>query len=233
MPDVIKGSYTLRQLLNLTKQHEQFRNRFDNRDRDVIKRITIKEVRELSYSKPGAPTIKYVIETYSYPQYPPYSGLIDVRRGRQTQRRIRHEYDTVLELDRLSIDTIHWKMRLGSGRKWVRRPPQSQVKQIYRETMRKWRRQFKGKKLREKIQKHKKSAKYLDVGDYNSQVLGINGDFTFRCAWAYYVHGHLFGRQYYGNIPSRITNPHAVMFATKHTINILEVLMRRGILKEG
>lgn len=218
MANVIQGTHTIREVLNLTRQYVP--NRFSYRSRDVIKRISIRKVTQLHPDRPGAPSVKYRIITYSYPQYGKFKNI--KTKGAKKQRTIRHQYDTIMEMDRLSIDTRHWKMRVGSGKDWESKPPQKFIKQIYQETRKKWN--------KKRIERHKKSAKYLDVGDYNA-ARGLNGDFVFRCMHAYYRAGHLFGDPRKGRQPSSL-NRNDVVFFTKHQIHIVETLMASGVLKK-
>ena len=214
-----------------------FSNRFDNARRDVVKKLVIKEVKHFETKRLAEPLIRYRIESKSWPNYKPY-----LRKGKKFQRRVPHRYDVILQLDELSINTSAWKGRLGSGRKWNPRPPQNKIKSIYRETRKKWEKQSlkKGKTkkaqkqwLKEKIEKHKKSAMYLDVGDFNSRINGINADFVFRFAYAWSSHNHLYGQTYGYRVPANKTNRLNIVAFPKHMINIIELLMRRGILKNN
>lgn len=230
------GTYSLKQILHFTQQGSlpnpgsgrpiALSNRFEYRKRDVVKRIIVKEVREVNrHDIPGEPRvrIKYMIQSKSWPQYYPYYTKKDSRgRERRYQRTTSHSYDLTLELPCLSINTVLWKGRVGSGKKWNTKPPQQHIKTIYPNNKRRW--------TSNRIASHKRKAKYLDAGDYNSQALGLNGDFIFRCSFAWWMHGHLFGRNYYGNIPASITNPKNVVFAPKHFLNMVDFLLQKGLL---
>ena len=236
------GTYTLKQLLQITAVH--YGNRFEYAERDVVKHITVKKIRQISrHDEPDMPRerIKYEIVSKSYPQYPPYYTKKDKRgRARSYQRTIAHHYDVILEIDRLSLNTTNWKARVGSGKKWEKNPPQNQIKTLSPKTKDSFKRRADVEKTPEKIKKkykelvdrHKRFAKYLDIGDYNSQVLGLNGDWIFRCDYPYFYHGHRFGRNYYGNVPALKTNSNNIPFAPKHFINALEVLMNAGVIKD-
>ena len=229
MPTVIDGTWTIKEVMQITYQYA--RNRFEYRNRDVVKQIKIQRVRKLSTDRKNQPTVQFRIESRSYPQYKPY---FDAASGRKYQRRIKHEYDVVLEMDRLSLNTKTWRGRLGAQGKWEHKPPQRTVKQIYRETRAQWKKKYTAAELKEQIKKHKARANYLDVGDYNARVKGINGDFLFRCAYAWNQAGHLFGRQLGAyNVPAPITNPNNVVFFPKHMINVIEVLMNRGVFSNA
>jgi hypothetical protein len=225
------GDYTIKQVLQITNKF--YANRFTYKERDVVKRITIKEVKQVErHDIPGQPRVytKYVIESKSWPQYPPYRPRSKTSR----QRRIAHHYDVVFEIDRLSLNTKNWTSRVGSGKKWKETPPQSQIKTLYPRTKERFRRKAKGDRQEYKklVERHKKQARYLDVGDYNSRVQGLNGDWIFRCDYAYYTHDHRFGRNYYGNVAASIRNPNAIVFFTKHQLNVIDQLMQKGILKD-
>jgi len=217
MANVIEGRYSLLDAIRMTYQY--FENRFDYRDRDVIKRIVIKEIKTLHPDRPKEPTVRYKIETRSYPQYAPY-----LKKGQRLQRKVHHEYDTIIEMDKLSLQTKNWKARLGSGKKWDNHPPQSILHSIYKENLATW--------DKNRIKEHRaKKHPYLSVGDYNAKVLGINGDFIFKFAYTYHLFGHFYGRSYYGWEPARITNPNNLLGLPKHLLRILELLMSKGILK--
>lgn len=230
------GDLTITEVMQNTYRH--FPTRFQTRRRDVVKRIEVKEVKTVErHDVQGEPRVRtsYWIISKSWPNYPPY-----LRQGRTRQRRIPHYYDIMLEMDELSLTTKNWRMRVGSGRKWVEHPPQSQIKSLYPETRRKLRRKAQrraqnrteeNRLYREYVNKHKKRAPYLDVGDYNSRVLGLNGDWVFRQSYAYWKAGHLWGRNYYGNVPAPIMNPANIVFFDKHQLNTIEILMRMGVLR--
>ena len=103
MPNVLRGMFTINEVLNFTYQYYRFRNRFDYRDRDVVKRIIIKKVKRFQPDRVGEPLILYIIESRSWPQYRPY---FNPKTGRKYQRKVKHEYDITLELDSLSINYI-------------------------------------------------------------------------------------------------------------------------------
>jgi len=236
MGNVIDGKYTIKEVLRFTK--EAFKNRFSYKDRDVIKRIVVKRIRRFSPDRIGEPTILYEVESKSWPNYKPY---FDPESGKKYQRKIPHYYDVILQMDRLSLNTVRWRGRLGSAKKWDKQPSQKHVKSIFRKTREKWKKQSlkKGKTkkeqvawLKQKIVNHKKKAEYLDVGDYNSRVHGINGDFVFRFAHAWWVNGHLYDRTYGYRMECDITNPSKIVAFPKHFISVIEILMRKGILKK-
>jgi len=231
MANVIEGTYTIKEVLRLTKKY--FGNRYDNMKRDKIRgNVSITKRKVLNPDRIGEPIIKYVIQTQSTPQYKPY-----IKKGRTRQHRIRHHYDTVFEIDELSLNTKNWKMRVGSGKIWKDKVSQGLIRSISKETRKKW--------SDKKIKAHKnKRNLYENVGDWNSRVLGINADFLFRNAWVYREKGHLYGRIYGSKeiegrdipvikIPPSITNPQKIMFFNKHALAIIKFLMNAGILEDN
>ena len=216
MANVIEGKFSLLDVLRITKQ--EYNNRFDFKERDVLKQVIIKQIKTLNPDRPKEPTIRYTVETRSYPNYPPY-----LKKGKIVQRRIRHEYEIIMELDKLSLKTKTWKVRLGSGKKWIEKPSQSMIHSIYRENLSHW--------SKERIASHRaKRGLYENVGDYNARVLGINGDWCFRCSYVFHHFGHHFGRNYWGFTPAHIMNPDNIPFFPKHILRLIEFLMGRGIL---
>lgn len=113
MPASIKNSegWTLRRLIQNTYFH--MNNRFDYRDRDVLRSIKVKKVSVYDGKNPGEARTKYVIQSFSYPQYRPY-----IKKVGQVQRNYKHEYDVTIQLEELSLDTDKFKIRTGSDMKW-------------------------------------------------------------------------------------------------------------------
>jgi hypothetical protein len=239
MANVIEGTYTLKELLQITRS--KFRTRFKYEKRDVLRRVTIQKITELNPDRPLEPTIKFLIDTRSYPQYPPY---IKGKRGIK-QRKVFHDYDTILEMDEMSLDSKNWKCRVGTGKK-IKKAPPTRVKSISRETRKKWETardrelsktkdkdkiaQIK-KAYSDKVKAHVKSAKFMNDGDWVAQTLGVNLDFAYRDAFAFKIHGHLFGKwEFPLTRPSKL-NMTATPFLPKHLIRILEFLMAKGVMK--
>lgn len=233
------GSYTIQQVLNLT--HKYFATRFDYKMRDVLRRVVIKKRKEINVKDPSRPQYYFQIETFSYPQYGEYLSMTGSGRTRQYQRTIRHEYESVLTLQELSMQTKVWKYRIGSQKKWVSNPPAKQIKQVSRKLQNQYRQKATriagrngtasdvNREYKKLIARHKRNAKYLSVGDWNAQVNGTYADFIFRDAWALKVHGHLYGQMH----PMRAapsTNPQNIPFFPKHGIALIEYLLHRGVL---
>lgn len=220
MANVIEGTHSIRDVLLNTKKYVS--NRYDYRERDVLKRITVQKVTQLSPDRPDEPSVRYHIRTYSYPQYSPYKQTKS--KDAKKQRKVRHQYDTILVMDRLHIDTKAWKIRTGSTKTWIKKPPQKLVKTIYKETRQLWN--------KKRITRHKKKAPYLDAGDYNSQVKGIMADWIFRQAHAYWKAGHFYGNPRIGKRPSKLNKQNLVWF-NKHQLRLIEQLMIAGVLKSN
>lgn len=227
------GKYNIKQVLNFTYQSKQFKNRIKNRNRDVLKSIRIQELKDLASGKK-----RWRVITSSYPQYKPYTKI----KGKYSkkQRKIKHKYDITLLMTALSINTTEWKIRVGSQKKWIKNPPQTKIKQIYQSTSKKIKEQsesrFDKKKDRAKFIKQEKDkirkrGKYLDVGDYNARVKGINGDFLFRLEYILRENDHLYGRNR-ATTPPEITNKKEIQFFDKHSLRLIEILMNKGILKD-
>lgn len=139
------------------------------------------------------------------------------------------------------MQTKVWKYRLGSQKKWNSNPPEKQIQRPSKKLKRNFKRKAERKagpnatkrqineEYKKLVDRHKRNAKYLSIGDYNSQVLGINGDWMWRAAWAYKKHNHLYGRMAVTR-PSPVTNPREIVFAPKHFIALIEYLLQKGIL---
>jgi hypothetical protein len=246
---ISKGTFTLRQLILLT--HRNKPNRFDYMKRDVLKKIIIKNQIELNPDRPSETNKTLEITSFSYPSYYPY---LKPSSPYMRQRKIKHEYDTFLsirvnEFGKASLDSTVWTMRLGSQKKWNYKPPQKQLKQIYSETRAKWKakrdvdiatakRTIRDRhqrslavkaaqdEYRQTIANHRAHAKYLNVSDWNSRVLGINGDAYTKVHPVLQRYGHLYGRNWYTEDVD-----YARPFFPKHVLRILSFLIERGILE--
>lgn len=220
MANIILGSFTIAEVLLLTKQH--FGNRFEYMKRDkIVGHVKIRKVVTLSPDRANEPTVKYQVQTTSTPQYYPYVKVPKTGRlkNRRLVTRTKHTYDITLEMDVLSLNTKAWKMRLGGQSKWVDKPPQRQLRQIYRETSKKW--------SKDRIKRQRDNRRLpINVGDWNAQMKGSNGDFYYRCSGVYKAFGHLFGRNYSPIEKGKI-------FFPKHILALVILLMERNILKNN
>jgi len=115
MPRSLKnpGDWTLKKLIQST--HLFAPSRFDNMERDVLKRITVERVTVYDQKKPGEARTTYRIRSYSYPQYGMY--LHKTKTGHK-QRRYLHDYAVILQLDHLSIN-VPFRLRTGSEKKYL------------------------------------------------------------------------------------------------------------------
>lgn len=202
MPRTLKNKdgWTIRKLVQNTYHH--MNNRFDYKERDVLKSVIVKKIKVYDDKEPGQARTKYVIESRSYPQYYPYYTRKDARgRVRARQRTYRHEYDITIQLDELSLDTDRFRMRTGSDLKWDFSPSG----------------------------KSKKDSRGRIIEGTNIKR-GINGDFFFRCSWLYKQKGILFGRNF-ANGPPNTANPNHILFLDKHMLRTVEFLINRGILQ--
>ena len=230
---------TIYETVQYTYRNPAVKSRFYNMKRDVLRsRVTIKKVVNLSVDRLNQPAISYEIISRSYPQYPPYNThKVKQAKKRSTdvkkQRTTKHEYDIKLELEYLATSS-RYKLRVGSQKKWNPKPSQKHIKTIYRETMEQWKKKCTDRKtnkldkekLNKMIEKHKQSAKYLDVGDYNSQKLGLMGDCYFRLHPILAKYKILYGKSWYKETPKDIDYP----FFDKHTLNVIFFLIKRNIL---
>lgn len=224
MAHTIEGTYTIKELLQKTATSSKFKNRFDYKDRDRVKLVAIRSIKYFEPDRLNAPSTKIQVVTRSTPKYAPYKP--ESKSGRLRKRRVNHQYDITFECDRLSINTKNWTVMIGSGRSWIKNPPQSKIHSIYRENLKRW--------SKEKIEAHRKrKGVYESVGDWNAQVRGINADWIFTQSYCFDFYKHRFGREYglARNTPPNITNKSLEMAAPKHLISFFESLMRSGILK--
>lgn len=247
MSNTIDGTFTLQQMLENTYT-SKFKTRFEYKTRDVLKKVVLIKETTLHPDRPDSPTVTYTFRSYSFPQYYPYNKHTSGK-----QKKHKHQYDQVLSIvadenGQFSMNSRNWKYRLGSQKKWQKNVPQNKVKTIFRETQEKWNKdkfqererlikRYSGETLKKKIkeldlkykkraEQHRKSAPYLDAGDYNSQVRGINGDAAFRVHPALEFWGHLYGKNSEG-IPADPINA----FCPKHMIALIEYLIKINILK--
>jgi hypothetical protein len=198
------GGWTLRRLISNTYAQQETRTRFDYKQRDLVRVIRIEKTDVYDGKNPGQARTKFIIKTQSSPQYAPYYTKKDARgRTRKRQMKFRHEYATIIQLDRLSLDAPP-KIRLGSSVAW----------------------DFSPKGRTQKI-KQGRTYKIIEGSNY---LRGRNADFFFRCEWLYQEAGILFGRCWANGPPAR-TNPHRILFLPKHILAVVEYLMNLSYLK--
>jgi hypothetical protein len=198
------GGWTLRRLLTNTYAHQETKTRYDYKTRDMVKVIRIEKTDVYDGKNPGQARTKFIIRTRSTPQYWPYYTKKDSRgRHRKRQMKYRHQYQVIIQLDRLSID-VPVKIRVGSQGRWDFSPA------------------GKTRKI--------KQGRNVKIIEGSNVTRGKNGDFFFRCEWVYHKEGILFGRNW-TNGPPVHTNPRQIAFLPKHAIAVTEFLMNTGKLK--
>jgi hypothetical protein len=224
--NVVINSYSIKELMQLTYESSEFNNRYDYALRDCLKSIVIEQRTSLKVDRLNQVSIKFRIKSFSYPQYHPYLVNNKDKRGRtiKWQRSVKHQYNIVLELNRLSINTKVFKMRVGS-QAYPAKAPQNLIQSIYRENLKVW--------SKEKIKRHREIKKpYLNSGDWESSVLGINQDWLYRSEWIFSKLNLLYGVCRPQTAPVE-THSSMLPFLNKHILNLLQVLMRKGILKDN
>lgn len=215
--------------LNTVFQHtyQVYKNRFDYRDRDVLKTVKVQEIREYVQDRLNQPEVRYKITTSSYPQYKPYTDVKGKRSKKQ--RKIKHQYDLVLVLENMTMDA-RFRYREGSQRKWPKyeSAPWTKIKQLNSSVREKLQKKH-GKNTeayKKAVQKHKKQAKYLDFGDWVSKSKGINGDFYWRQAPRASRTGNLYGMYW----PEPGMDHEGIPFFGKHSLRVIMYLLKSGKL---
>lgn len=223
---ISSARYTLREIWLYT--YEKYRNRFDYRERDVLKSISIREIKSYDKNNLDNPIKRFDIITSSYPQYEPYVSL----KGKHSkkQRKVKHTYNSVFQFESLNWNSkIKW--RVGSQRKYPTSDTAinyNKIKQLHSSVREKLVKKY-GKgtpELKKAIEAHRKKAKYIDKGDYISQVYGIMGDWYFRCQGNAYLSGNLFGLAW-----NKDKHGDGVPFFDKHSLRVIEYLLKKGIIK--
>lgn len=226
--------YTLRTKLN---------TRFEYSKRDILpskmkvtRRITYKKNKEGKYTTPDE---MLVITSWSAPQYQPY--LKAKGKNAKKQMTIKHNYDIYLAIQTTNDGIFSWNnskiiWRVGSYKKWQSKPSQKYIKSIYTETREKlynkYKKKYKTEKeikahVKEDCDKIRKNAKYLDVGDYNSRVNGINGDNYYRDYFIQKQYNCLYGNCFYKQSYKGVDYP----FFCKHMLALCAFLLKKGIVK--
>lgn len=233
---------TIAQVYNYTYRNKSTWTRFFNEERDILK-TRIKITKRIVYHRNKenmqmTPYERLVIQSFSYPQYEPYLSVKSKNAIRQ--RKIRHQYDITLVMGvdkdgfyNFWTSPIRW--HVGSFKKWENKPPQSKIKSIYVETRQKLERKYskyptakRNELIRRDIEHIKKRATYLDVGDFNSRVKGLNGDFYFRVAPLQLKCDASYGKVYERELPRDVGN---FVFFDKHMLGLIHYCLRRGIIK--
>jgi len=114
---LIQNRWTVKKLIQNTYMHKYSKNRFDYKIRDLVKVIRVTKRNEYQIRENKWRT-SYRITTQSWPQYYPYYTKKDSQgRLRSSQRTYKHTYETIIQLDELSIN-VPVKLRLGADKKW-------------------------------------------------------------------------------------------------------------------
>ena len=221
----------------------QYNSRLQHERRDIltskIKIIHRKHYIKNKEGKYSAPDEELEIISYSAPQYYPYTNHIKSNVTRQLK--YKHQYEIKLCIQKDENDNYSWKnskiiWHVGSYKSW-KIPSQKLVKTIYDSTNKKLIKKYTNVKTNKidkdniKLEKEKikKTAKYLNVGDYNSCVNGINGDFYFRLQYIMSKYNCLYGKL--SCKPQEVDNSVKYPFFDKHTIAVLLYLVDKGIIK--
>lgn len=199
-----QNKITLRYLI--TNTYVNMPSRIKNMERDVLRSVTVQKVSVYDGRNPGEARTKYVIRSYSYPQYKPYydGGKTKWGHPRSKQRTYKHQYDVTIQMEELSLDCDAIKLRTGADARWD------------------FTKNGKGYWVGKGRQKH-----YIEGSNVKR---GLNGDFFFRCSALYAQAGILFGRNFANGMP-RKTNPNNVLFLDKHMLNVVKLLVDKGIIQ--
>jgi hypothetical protein len=229
---ILDSKITLMQVLQHT-----YNSKFKNRDlymkRDVLVTVKIIEKKVFDKVEKKIKATYYQIKAISF-SYPNYGKYITGKSGNK-QRKYKHEYTHTLELIELKLSSI-FRYRLGSEKKWNDSPPKNMVQSVSlreRDLIKtrlasQYKVKSKAQEEYSKILKQRKAqGKFLDVGDYNSRVNGINGDFYFRLQNVLSKFGALYGRKYPVVSEEVIQFP----FLPKHLIRVLNYLFQKNIIK--
>ena len=197
-------------------------------------RTTYRKNKEGKYT---APDERLIIKSFSYPQYEPYISIKS--KNAKKQRTIKHEYDCFFAFSKnedgnYSFWTSKVIFRIGGFKKWQDNVPQNKVKTVFKETRNRLERKYKKlpqkqkeEMIRREVEKIQKRGQYLDVGDYNSRVNGLNGDFYFRDSFIMQQYDCLYGRCW----TEKKYNGIDFVFFPKHALACVNFLLKKGILK--
>jgi hypothetical protein len=217
---------------------QDLHTRFFNKERDILT-TKIKVTNKIIYKKNkegkfSSPDERLDIMSWSAPQYKPY-----LKKDQKRQMKVKHHYDIILVLQKDDfgeysfMSKIQW--RVGSYKKWDSKPSQAKVKTILGSTKERLKKscitkgEFDREKYNKKIEQYKKSGRYLDCGDYNSQEKGINGDNYFRNYLVQARFDCLFGPLPDKSLSESIDTNYP--FFCKHTLAVIDYLLKRKIIK--
>ena len=214
---------TLRSLLAMTRNDNQYKTRFDNAKRDCkifASDLVIKKVS--AYSRFNIPRETFEIISMSYPNYPPY-----VKKKGDKQKDIKHSYPVSMSFfmpkgspQRVSLNSPV-KLRTGKGGKVPTRT----------------------KRMDKLIQSEENpNRKYACWSDYVAKEFEINLDFYYRNSELRAKRNCLFGKNYATKStnllkkkPSKSNRDdkkkkrsRKMLFLTKHEIAVIDYLIRAG-----
>lgn len=241
---------TLRSLLLISYDNESAQKRFKFASRDII--ITKLKVKKVTtYSRRKSPTRTIEVQSFSHPNYTPYLKKGKTKGTSQTkQRTITHDYPVSISFytkgsEEITLDTPV-KLRTGKGGSYPKKPKNFDTKM--KASAEQVSKAIKGKLKNNNI--------YVSFSDYVARRYHINGDFYWRQAYNRADEHCLFGRYYPPSkekspVKSKKTSksknavntqskkkkskekPLPKIFLTKHEIAVIDVLFRKGILKDS
>jgi hypothetical protein len=171
----------------------------------MVKGITIEKISVYDGKAPGDARTKFIIRTSGYPQYSPYYVRKDARgRLRKKQMKFRHQYQTTIQLDEMSLD-VPFKFRVG-GQGKLDTGPKGKARRI-------------------------KSGRTYRIIESSNVIRGINGDFYWRLSALCKREGVLFGRDWTNGKMPIVVNKTMTVFFPKHALAAIELLCNRGYLK--
>lgn len=232
---------TIAQIYQYTYQNPHTYNRFEYGERDIVK-TSIKIIKRTSYVKNkegkwSAPEEKLYVVSSSYPQYGEY---LNVRtKGAKRQRKIKHTYNIELVIQNTPNGYSYFdskiKWRVGSYCKWPKSIKQSLTKQVHLDTRKKLEKKYsklppkqKVEMIRREIERIRKHGKFVSDGDAISTLYGLNGDWYWRVSYLAMQNDCVIGRVYTTEPPKENIR---FVFFDKHMIQLLNYLMKRGIIK--
>lgn len=226
---------SIREIMLYTDRY--FKTRFEYSDRDILNsKLRVLQKKTYIKDRPGIFEEKLEIESWSMPQYYPYTKLANGSR----QTKVKHQYSIIIQLAKddkglFSYDSkIRW--RVGSFKRVPKKVSQNKVKTISHETRDKVKRKYENKKLtkkeinalvQEELKSIRKKGRYLCAGDYIAQELGINLDNYYRNFFIQREFGCLYG-PLSGAEQSKDND--LMPFFCKHMIAVILFLLKKKII---
>ena len=225
--EILNSQLTVLPVWNYTKNN--YKNRFDYKNRDVLMKVDIKKITTYDKVEKKLKETYYKIEytTYSYPQYYPY---IKGKTGNK-QRKYKHIYNGVLELLELKL-TSKFRYRCGADKK-PQKVASNKLKSVSYNERAKIRKSIENK-MKNKTQKEiseayskaikerSKKGEYLSWGDFqgrgDKEGNNVMLDFYYRISYPLKKYGALYGKYYH---TEGVTYP----FFDKHLLRLLDHLV--------